>query len=193
MKTYLRRPYEVSTNTSSIKKATNYKNQMKFTGIKQDDNIYAIDQDSSRDAQNVYVDDNQRLSSRPSLKKVDLPINSEHLKIRTDTTKGYKEANVGDGVRVSRLNQKNGGRGRVHPDAIGTLMCSCDWGVVTDDLKVRRLTPLECERLQGFSDHWTKFGEDGRLISDSERYKFTGNAVTVPVIQHIFDNWELKE
>ena len=125
--------------------------------------------------------------------KVDLPINSEHLKIRTDTTKGYKEANVGDGVRVSRLNQKNGGRGRVHPDAIGTLMCSCDWGVVTDDLKVRRLTPLECERLQGFSDHWTKFGEDGRLISDSERYKFTGNAVTVPVIQHIFDNWELKE
>ena len=75
MKTILRDPYEVSTNTSSIRKATNYKNQMKFTGIKQDDNIYAIDQDSSRDAQNVYVDDNQRLSSRPPLQKVDLPTN----------------------------------------------------------------------------------------------------------------------
>ena len=73
MKTILRTPYEVSTNTTSIRKATNYKNQMKFTGIKQDDNIYAIDQDSSRDAQNVYVDDNQRLSSRPALQSVALP------------------------------------------------------------------------------------------------------------------------
>ena len=125
--------------------------------------------------------------------KTNTPITSEYLKIRTDTTKGYKEASIGDGVRVSRLNQKNGGRGRVHSDAVGTLMCSCDWGVVTDDLKVRRLTPLECERLQGFDDDWTKFGKGGRLISETNRYKFMGNAVTVPVITHIFNNWELKE
>lgn len=42
---------------------------------------------------------------------------------------------------------------------------------------IRRLTPVECERLQGFPDGWTKD------ISDSRRYKALGNAVSVPVIE----------
>jgi DNA (cytosine-5)-methyltransferase 1 len=42
---------------------------------------------------------------------------------------------------------------------------------------VRRLTPVECERLQGFPDGWT----DGQ--SDTQRYKVMGNAVTVNVIE----------
>ena len=42
---------------------------------------------------------------------------------------------------------------------------------------VRRLTPLECERLQGFPDGWT----DGQ--SDTQRYKQLGNAVAVPVVE----------
>ena len=44
---------------------------------------------------------------------------------------------------------------------------------------IRRLTPLECERLQGFPDGWT----DGQ--SDSARYKQLGNAVAVPVVEWI--------
>jgi site-specific DNA-cytosine methylase len=44
---------------------------------------------------------------------------------------------------------------------------------------VRRLTPLECERLQGFPDNWT----EGQ--ADSNRYKQTGNAVAVPVAEWI--------
>lgn len=44
---------------------------------------------------------------------------------------------------------------------------------------VRRLTPLECERLQGFPDGWT----EGQ--SDAQRYKQLGNAVAVPVIEWI--------
>ena len=55
-------------------------------------------------------------------------------------------------------------------------------GVYTD--KIRRLTPLECERLQGFPDNWTQKGTDG-LISDSQRYKMCGNAVTVDVVQAV--------
>lgn len=47
------------------------------------------------------------------------------------------------------------------------------------DLRVRRLTPIECERLQGFPDGWT----EGQ--SDSQRYKQMGNAVTVNVIEWI--------
>ena len=46
---------------------------------------------------------------------------------------------------------------------------------------IRRLTPLECERLQGFPDGWTEYGADGKKISDSARYKALGNAVSVPL------------
>ena len=50
--------------------------------------------------------------------------------------------------------------------------------------KIRRLTPIECERLQGFPDNWTKYGTQGE-ISDSQRYKMCGNAVTVDVVQAV--------
>jgi site-specific DNA-cytosine methylase len=49
------------------------------------------------------------------------------------------------------------------------------------DGKIRRLTPTECERLQGFEDGWTEG------VSDTQRYKTLGNAVTVNVIQDIFE------
>jgi site-specific DNA-cytosine methylase len=49
----------------------------------------------------------------------------------------------------------------------------------SDDLVVRRLTPMECERLQGFPDDWTS-GQ-----ADSNRYKQMGNAVAVPVVEWI--------
>ncbi len=59
--------------------------------------------------------------------------------------------------------------------------------------KIRRLTPKECERLQGFPDDWTKKGVDtvehGEYayvpISDAQRYKTLGNAVTVNVIRDV--------
>jgi DNA (cytosine-5)-methyltransferase 1 len=50
---------------------------------------------------------------------------------------------------------------------------------------VRRLTPTECERLQGFPDGWTEFAADGTRISDSARYQMLGNAVTVNVAEYI--------
>lgn len=50
---------------------------------------------------------------------------------------------------------------------------------------IRRLTPLECERLQGFPDGWTEFGKDGEEISDTQRYKMLGNAVCVYVAEWI--------
>ena len=50
--------------------------------------------------------------------------------------------------------------------------------------KIRRLTPIECERLQGFPDNWTKYGTQGE-ISDTQRYKMCGNAVTVDVVKAV--------
>ena len=48
-------------------------------------------------------------------------------------------------------------------------------------MKIRRLTPLECERLQGFPDGWTEG------VSETQRYRQVGNAVTVNVIQAIVE------
>lgn len=52
---------------------------------------------------------------------------------------------------------------------------------------VRRLTPTECERLQGFEDSWTKFDAEGKEQADSHRYKQLGNAVAVPVVEFIIE------
>lgn len=49
---------------------------------------------------------------------------------------------------------------------------------VYDGIKIRKLTPTECERLQGFPDNWT-------IGSDTQRYKQCGNAVTVDVVEYI--------
>jgi len=50
---------------------------------------------------------------------------------------------------------------------------------IIENYRIRRLTPVECERLQGFPDGWT------RWLSDSQRYKVLGNAVTVNVIEYL--------
>ncbi len=51
---------------------------------------------------------------------------------------------------------------------------------------VRRLTPREAERLQGFPDDWTRWAASGRELADTPRYRMVGNAVAVPVAQWIF-------
>ena len=50
---------------------------------------------------------------------------------------------------------------------------------LTNGSKIRRLTPIECERLQGFPDNWTAG------VSDTQRYKMCGNAVTVNVVSYL--------
>ena len=57
-----------------------------------------------------------------------------------------------------------------------------------DGYRIRRLTPIECERLQGFPDNHTAFGNyDGEVkpMSNTQRYKQCGNAVTVDVVQAV--------
>ncbi len=72
---------------------------------------------------------------------------------------------------------------------IGKSLTGSHSGLYQDKMKIRRLTPIECERLQGFPDDWTKYGIDEKgktvVLSDTQRYKQMGNAVTVNVIQAI--------
>jgi len=83
---------------------------------------------------------------------------------------------------------------------VGEVASSCkqrDFKDSTDlaitNMVVRRLTPMECERLQGFPDHWTDIGEwiDGKgkrhKPSDSPRYKALGNSIALP-----FWDWMLR-
>ena len=46
---------------------------------------------------------------------------------------------------------------------------------------IRRLTPMECERLQGYPDGWTNMPN----VSDSNRYKALGNSVAIPCVQYL--------
>ena len=93
--------------------------------------------------------------------------------------------------------QNGGGYGNANPglgiteDGVGPLSRSQVPAVTAST--VRRLTPRECERLQGFPDDWTAQRFDfkkGKVVdqSDSSRYKQMGNAVTVNVVRWIFNN-----
>lgn len=70
---------------------------------------------------------------------------------------------------------------RQHKDATD-LVCqpTSAWDADCRNL-IRRLTPLECERLQGYPDGWT----DVPSASDSARYKALGNSVAIPCVEHL--------
>lgn len=101
------------------------------------------------------------------------------VKIKEATKKGYAEATEGDSINLSVPNSKTR-RGRVGKGVAQTL----DTGMHQHTLQggsIRRLTPTECMRLQGFPDTWC----NGLGISDTQKYKVAGNAVTVNVIRDI--------
>lgn len=75
-------------------------------------------------------------------------------------------------------------------DPMYTLDSISQHGVATD-MQVRRLTPVECERLMGWPDNHTLHRADGKTNSDSTRYKMCGNGVATPVAQWIAT--QLKE
>lgn len=69
------------------------------------------------------------------------------------------------------------------------------WAVALDTIKgigrrivyrIRRQTPTECERLNGFPDEWTKYDTKGNEISDAARYTALGNSIAVPCAERVF-------
>lgn len=100
------------------------------------------------------------------------------------TKKGYSLANEGDGVYINRPHQK---RGVVQNGMIQTLKTSCsDVGVVVNEnrnLRIRKLTPLECWRLMGFTDE--DFYKAKAVNSDSQLYKQAGNSIVKQVLMAI--------
>jgi DNA (cytosine-5)-methyltransferase 1 len=108
------------------------------------------------------------------------------LKVNSATSDGYEQAEVGDSINLSNPNSKTR-RGRVGKQKAQTLETSCNQAVV-ENYRIRRLTPIECERLQGFPDDHTSLGNyDGEVksMSNAQRYKQCGNAVTVDVVKAV--------
>ena len=93
-----------------------------------------------------------------------VPLEPQSLAVRGRD--GTPQAELGDDGKANALLTPNGGRAGVGAGAVLAAV-------------PRRLTPTECERLQGFPDGWTEG------LADGPRYRMMGNAVTVPVIEWI--------
>ena len=113
------------------------------------------------------------------------PILTQGIKVRNGTKQGYQLAEVGDSVDLSYPSSLTR-RARVGRGIAHNLSCSCQMGAVVWKgrvVKIRKLTPKECFRLQGFSDDL--FEKAKAVNSDAQLYKQAGNGVTVPVVYAI--------
>ena len=84
----------------------------------------------------------------------------------------------------------------VMEDACGTLKVGGEAPIMARRAVVRRLTPMECERLQGFPDNWTRIpyrGKPEEECPDTPRYKAIGNSMAVPVMKWIGERIALAE
>ena len=106
------------------------------------------------------------------------------VKVKDATAKGYSEIGVG-GVMSVAYPESDTRRGRVIEEGniSPTLDTSCHIGQLTEDMRIRKLTPKECFRLQGFPDEY--FERAAEVCSDAQLYKQAGNSVTVNVIYEI--------
>ena len=104
------------------------------------------------------------------------------IRVKEATSQGYAEAKIGDSINLSHPNSKTR-RGRVGKQIANTLLTGESQGVVEPDFRIRKLTPRECWRLQGFPD-WA-FDKAQKVNSNSQLYKQAGNSVTVSVIAAI--------
>lgn len=113
------------------------------------------------------------------------PFLTQGIKVRNGTKQGYQLAEVGDSVDLSYPSSLTR-RARVGRGIAHNLSCSCQMGAVVWNgrvVKIRKLTPKECFRLQGFSDDL--FEKAKAVNSDAQLYKQAGNGVTVPVVYAI--------
>lgn len=104
------------------------------------------------------------------------------MRVKNGTKKGYDEAGPGDGINLAFPNSKTR-RGRVGKGCSQTLDTNCNMGTL-DGFRIRRLTPLECFRLQGFPDEMFSVAKSLGL-ADTHLYKMAGNAVTVNVAESV--------
>jgi DNA (cytosine-5)-methyltransferase 3A len=108
------------------------------------------------------------------------------MQIPEATKKGYAEVKPGDCFDLTMPDSETR-RGRLMEDKSNCLTAAkFDFMQYTEDYRIRRLTPTECERLQTVPDGHTS------CVSDTQRYRMLGNGWTVDVIAYIFSFMKLK-
>lgn len=129
------------------------------------------------------------------------------IKVKEAVKQGYTEAYEGDSINLTMPNSETR-RGRVGKQSAQTLDCACNQGILvklSDDstvyavwyekyqcyIAIRKLTPKECFRLQGWTDDY--FEKAAFVNSDSQLYKQAGNGVTVDVVAEIARQLSLFE
>lgn len=104
------------------------------------------------------------------------------IRIKNATKIWYIEWKEWDWIILDNPNSKTK-RWRVKDKISWTLTCAwSDW-VIVKDLNIRKLTPNECARLQGFPDNWST-----DYVSNSQAYKQMWNAISIPPVKEIFKN-----
>lgn len=184
-----------------LKKTNNFSGKFKVKNLKEKGNCLTSSMAKMSRTDNYVYDDipegiynlprgNNEGGLRYEGKKApSLTINSwEHnnvLLIKEATSKGYVEIPPGCGIDLSYPESKTR-RGRKMQNKANCLMANGQELYYYDGLGIRRLTPIECERLQTLPDNYTEG------ISDTQRYKCCGNGWTVDVIAHILKELKIE-
>lgn len=107
-----------------------------------------------------------------------------YLKVKVANKKGYEEASPGDYVNITYPGSKTK-RGRVGNGVAHTLTCGDGNAVITENVRIRKLTPRECLRLMGWKDEQIDKIVAAK-ISGTQQYRQAGNGIVVQVLESIF-------
>lgn len=114
-----------------------------------------------------------------------------YLKVKVANKKGYEEASPGDYVNITYPGSKTK-RGRVGKGVAHTLTCGDGNAVITENVRIRKLTPRECLRLMGWKDEQIDKIVAAK-ISGTQQYRQAGNGIVVQVLEAIFKALFLAE
>lgn len=114
-----------------------------------------------------------------------------YLKVKVANKKGYEEATPGDYVNITYPGSKTK-RGRVGNGVAHTLTCGDGNAVITENVRIRKLTPRECLRLMGWKDEQIDKIVAAK-ISGTQQYRQAGNGIVVQVLESIFKALFLSE
>lgn len=106
------------------------------------------------------------------------------IKVKVATKQGYEEATSGDYVNITFPSSKTK-RGRVGKGVAQTLTCGDGNAVITENVRIRKLTPRECLRLMGWTDEHIDKIESAK-VSSTQQYRQAGNGIVVQVLEAIF-------
>lgn len=113
------------------------------------------------------------------------------VKVNVANKKGYEEAKPGDYVNITYPGSKTK-RGRVGNGVAHTLTCGDGNAVITENVRIRKLTPRECLRLMGWKDEQIDKIVAAK-ISGTQQYRQAGNGIVVQVLESIFKALFLAE